>query len=112
MIDVTDNREIRTSLFWNTWREATEAGCFTVIEVIVGNYGLRSIFASVGTGIAVAAIIAICCWFGIGAGHRSVGIACAVITQILAVGLFTGFVAAFQEVAEIKSGDEPEWVFN
>ncbi len=106
-----DNYEIRTALFWNTWREATEAGCFTVIEGIIGNVGLRSIFASVGTGIAVAATVAICGWFGVGAGHRTVGITCTGITQILAVGLFTGFVAAFQEVAEIKSGDEPTWVF-
>jgi hypothetical protein len=110
-IELNIASDIRISLFWNSWRESTEAGIFTAIQVILSSYEIKTISASVGIGLAFAALVALVCTCGTRCiARRSFGISCSILMHLLAVGLFTGFIAAFVEVSEIKSGDEPYWI--
>jgi len=95
------------NLFWNVMRESAEAGCFVAIEVFLSDDAKQTLGASIVTGLFTA--IGFSLLWGVGGLFMSVkpfAILAAVVIQMLAVGLFTGSVHAFEEVHYESTGTE------
>jgi high-affinity Fe2+/Pb2+ permease len=93
---------LASSLFWNALRESTEAGVFVGLIVLLAEDEM-DLGASIGVGIAGAAGAAII--MGLGAKYVSqlgFGVLSTVLASLLAVGLITGSVRAFEEVYDIE----------
>lgn len=100
------------SLLWNTLRESTEAGVFVALVVLLAEEDV-DLGGSVGVGIAGAAGGAII--MGLGAKYVSqlgFGVVSTVLASLLAVGLITGAVRAFEEVYDIEHGYNTGIIYN
>lgn len=99
------------SLLWNTSREAAEGGILTAVTVILTQSPPNIIGASVATGIAAAGVLGMTFYFG--AKYISVlafGVAAAVLSQLLAMGLATGAVREFEEAYATNNGGQTSGV--
>lgn len=93
------------NLFWNILRESAETGCFVSVEVFLSLDAKNTLDASVITGVFTA--IGFSLIWGYGSMFMSVkpfAILAAVVIEMLAVGLFTGSVHAFEEVHHEATG--------
>jgi len=96
-------KAIAFTLFWNILREIAEAGCFVAIEVFLSDKAMESLGSSVGVGISAAVGFFLLIVFSTNQSNNLfAAILISVILQMLAVGLFTGSVHAFEEVSELR----------
>ena len=103
--DLASANEMAFSLWWNTFRESCEGGLLAGITAIFSFSTSLQVGASVGLGFAIAIALGIV--FGIGAKFISplgFGLAATGIAMILAVGLTTGAVRAFEEAYSLDHG--------
>lgn len=94
-------------------REASEGGVLTALAVILSYKSKGALAASVGVGFGSAVGAGIV--FGIGAkfiSNKAFGIAAAALAQLLAGGLVTGAVRAFEEVYEMTHGVRTKDVYD
>jgi len=95
------------NLFWNLMRESAEAGCFVSIEVFLSSNAKSTLDASIITGVfAAIGFFLLWAFGGMFISVKPFAIFAAVIIQMLAVGLFTGSVHAFEEVHHMQTGAE------
>jgi len=110
--NVANEKEFAFSLFWNILREAAETGCFVSIEVFISQDARKTLNASVVTGVFSAVGFALIWAFGnYFMPVKNFAILSSIIIQMLAVGLFTGACHAFEEVEEMRGGEETPYVW-
>lgn len=97
--EIESPKVMAMSLFWNILRETIEAGVLSALTIVLAEDGLEYWPESVGVGIAIAvgiggslAIAAI--YFS----TKVIGLLAILISQLLAVGLYTGAAGAFEEI--------------
>jgi hypothetical protein len=94
------------SLFWNSWREFTEGGVLTALTVLLAENGNDTLGPFVGVGIAAAVVLGGGMAFGAHyVSARGFGVAAAIVSQFLAVGLITGAVRSFEEAYAVNHDD-------
>lgn len=104
--EVMEEKAMAFSLFWQFFREMTEIGCLVAIEAILSEEAMNSLGESVAVGLGSAIGFFILIWIASSNSSKLFfGIFLSVIVEMLAVGLITGAVHAFEEIAEMK-GEE------
>ena len=89
---------VSANVFWNLLREFGEVGIFLVPAILAGD--AQSIPASGAMGAGIATAIGAGYYFGAQwLGKKSMAIGAATVTGLLATGLFSGALHAFEEVA-------------
>lgn len=107
-----DKKGMAFNLFWNLFREMSETGCFVAIEGFLSTKAFHTLGWSVCVGLAASVCTFLLIGMSVNVGnHFTVGTACSIIVQMLAVGLYTGSAHAFEEVSEMRGATETPFVW-